>query len=70
MLSGFGEKPPPANVEKELQNASNKGIPADLRSAISNNVNIKYIDQTALAVCRILGVILSSVGPGASAKNI
>ena len=70
MLDGFGENPPPASVENELQNASNNGMPASFSKIISRVVKKMYIAQTALAVCLILGVILSSVGPGASAKNI
>ena len=70
ILFGLGENPPAASVENALQTESNSGIPANHKSKIHNNVKPAYIIHKTDAVCFILGVILSSVGPGASAKNI
>ncbi len=49
---------------------SNKGMPASFNAIISQTVSPKYTSHKALAVCLILGVNLSSIGPGASAENI
>ena len=70
MLNPLGENPPPDKVEKELHTASNPGIPKAIKAITSNIVRKIYTPQRAVAVCLILGVIFSSVGPGASAKNI
>ena len=70
MLSGFGENPPADKVDHELQIASNIGMPAPIKSIISIIVRPPYIFHKADAVFLMRGVNLSSVGPGASAKNI
>ena len=70
MLSGFGENPAAESVDNELQIASNNGILNIYNKMISKIVKPTYIFHKADAVFLILGVNLSSVGPGASAKNL
>ena len=68
-LSEFGENPPPDTAENELQTASNASIPFPINNRIASIVIPKYTFHKDDAVFLILGVNLSSVGPGASAKN-
>ena len=68
-LSPFGEKPPPETDDSEWHIEQNQSIPFSFNRKISNIVIPKYIFHKEAAVFLIRGVNLSSVGPGASAKN-
>ena len=70
MLCPLGEKPPAEMVESALQIESNTGMPVIINPIISIKVKPRYNFHKIEAVFLTLGVNLSSVGPGASAKNI
>ena len=69
ILSFLDENPPDAILLIELLIASNKLIPANFNSSVSNKVSPTYISHNLFAVSLILGWILSPVIPGASAEK-
>ena len=68
--NSLSDIPPDEIVENALQIASNNGILKYTNKPISIKVKTMYKPHNAIAVFLIRGVNLSSVGPGASAKNI
>ena len=69
MLSFLTPNPPVPTVPKAVHTASNKGMSPRSRKITSSTVSRIYIRYRIVAVFRIFGTSLPTLGPGLSARS-
>ena len=69
MLLFLMPKPPVPAVPKAVHRLSNRGMPPASRNNTHRTVSTMYILYSRLAVWRMRGTILPTLGPGLSARS-